>query len=40
VEKFGTGMGKVYLIVNEALEEYVRRHRGGGQGGPHPSPSS
>jgi hypothetical protein len=37
VEKFGTGMGKVYLIVNEALEEYVRRHRHRDQGGPHPS---
>jgi hypothetical protein len=37
VKKFGTGMKTVYLIVNEALEEYVMRHREEGSGGPHPS---
>ena len=37
VRKFGTGMKTVYLIVNEALEEYVMRHRRGAGGGPHPS---
>jgi hypothetical protein len=37
VKKFGTGMKTVYLIVNEALEEYVTRHREEGSGGPHQS---
>jgi hypothetical protein len=37
VRRFGTGMKTVYLIVNEALEEYVTRHREEEQRGPHPS---
>jgi len=37
VRRFGTGMKTVYLIVNEALEEYVTRHREEEQGGSHPS---